>query len=102
MEKLRRVSPHSLEGDLGWQLRDAYSETIEEFQRSDLDTINPRNPKHVIMSDREPTRWQHNRIYPHPISPCVYTYDSRLYRCETVDTHCSNIIKSKRNHCCKS
>ena len=21
------------------------------------------------MSDREPTRWQHNRIYPHPINP---------------------------------
>ena len=46
------------------------------------------------MSDREPTRWQHNRIYPHPISPCVYTYVSRLYCCETVDAHCSNIIKS--------
>ena len=28
------------------------------------------------MSDREPTRWQHNRIYPHPINPCVYTYNS--------------------------
>ena len=28
------------------------------------------------MSDREPTRWQHNRIYPHPINPCVYTNDS--------------------------
>ena len=28
------------------------------------------------MSDREPTRWQHNRIYPHPINTCVYTYDS--------------------------
>ena len=25
---------------------------------------------------QEPTRWQHNRIYPHPINPCVYTYDS--------------------------
>ena len=47
-----------------------------------------------IMSDREPTRWQHNRIYPHPINPCVYTYDSRLYCCKTVDAHCSNIIKS--------
>ena len=45
------------------------------------------------MSDREPTRWQHNRIYPHPISPCLYTYDSRLYCCEIVDAHCSNIIK---------
>ena len=29
----------------------------------------------IAMSDREHTRWQHNRIYPHPISPCVYTYD---------------------------
>ena len=48
------------------------------------------------MSDREPTRWQDNRIYPHPINPCVYsnTYDSRLYCCENVDVHCSNIIKS--------
>ena len=36
------------------------------------------------MSDREPSRWQHNRIYPYPINPCVYTYDSRLYCCETV------------------
>ena len=25
------------------------------------------------MSHRESTRWQHNRIYPHPINPCVYT-----------------------------
>ena len=48
------------------------------------------------MSDREPTRWQHNRIYPHPMNPdpCVYTYNSRLYCCETVEAHCSNIIKS--------
>ena len=48
----------------------------------------------LTMSDREPTRWQHNHIYPHPINPCVYTYDSRLYCYETVDAHCSNIIKS--------
>ena len=47
-----------------------------------------------LMSDREPTRWQHNRIYPHPINPCMYIYDSRLYCWETVDAHCSNIIKS--------
>ena len=26
--------------------------------------------KLYAMSDREPTRWQHNRIYPQPISPC--------------------------------
>ena len=49
---------------------------------------------YVAMSDREPTRWQHNRLYPHPINSYVYTYDSRLYCCETVDAHCSNIIKS--------
>ena len=48
----------------------------------------------VSMSDREHTRWQHNRIYPHRTSPCVYTYDKRLYCCETVDAHCSNIIRS--------
>ena len=30
----------------------------------------------ISMSDRQPTRWQHNRIYPHPINPCMYTYDS--------------------------
>ena len=48
----------------------------------------------MLMSDREPTRWQHNRTYPHPINPCVYTYDSRLYCYETVDAQCSNIIKS--------
>ena len=31
----------------------------------------------TTMSDRAPTRWQNNRrpIYPHPINPCVYTYD---------------------------
>ena len=50
-----------------------------------------------VMSDREPTRWQYNRIYPHPINPCVYTYDSRLYCCKstkTIGAHCCNIIKS--------
>ena len=46
-----------------------------------------------VWNDREPTRWQHNRIYPHPINPCVYTYDSivaatnesqkTLNKCET-------------------
>ena len=54
----------------------------------------PYPPICLAMSDREPTRWQHNRIYPYPINPCVYTYDSLLYRSETVDAHCSNVIKS--------
>ena len=58
------------------------------------DTDLPPFDLSVSMSDREPTRWQHSRIYPNPISPCVYTYDSRLYCCETVDAHCSNVIKS--------
>ena len=31
---------------------------------------------HKAMSDQEPTRWQHNRIYPYPTNPCGYTYDS--------------------------
>ena len=41
-----------------------------------LDTMNSYKIIFNVMSDREPTRWQHNRIYPHPINPCVYTYDS--------------------------
>ncbi|KAL3885754.1 hypothetical protein ACJMK2_025795 [Sinanodonta woodiana] len=31
MEKLRRVSPHSLEGDAGWQMRDSYNECMKEL-----------------------------------------------------------------------
>lgn len=31
MEKLKRVSPHSLEGDAGWQMRDNYNEVIREL-----------------------------------------------------------------------
>ena len=34
--------------------------------------INLNIPENT-MSDREPTRWQHNHVYPHPISPCGYT-----------------------------
>ena len=30
---------------------------------------------HGPMNDREVTRWQHNRIYPQPISLCEYTND---------------------------
>lgn len=36
MEKLKRVSPHSLEGDNGWQMKDAYQECIkvlEEYEK---------------------------------------------------------------------
>ena len=29
----------------------------------------------ISMSDQEPTRWQHNRIYPYPTNPYVYTYN---------------------------
>ena len=36
MEKMKKVSPHSLEGDLGWQLRDAYSDAMREFETSVL------------------------------------------------------------------
>ena len=33
MNKMKAVSPHSLTGDLGWHLRDAYSDTISELDR---------------------------------------------------------------------
>ena len=33
MLKMKNVSPHSLEGDLGWQLRDTYSEAMAELDR---------------------------------------------------------------------
>lgn len=36
MEKLKRVSPHSLEGDNGWQMKDTYQECIkvlEEYEK---------------------------------------------------------------------
>ena len=32
MEKLRRISPHSLEGDAGWHLRDIYADTLKDFE----------------------------------------------------------------------
>ena len=51
------------------------------------------------MSDREPTRWQHNRIYPHPINPCVYTYDSRLYCCETQLADCHSELCPQDTNC---
>ena len=33
MNKIKKVSPHSLEGDLGWQMRDAYREAWEDFNK---------------------------------------------------------------------
>lgn len=33
MEKLRQVSPHSLEGDAGWQMRDLYSDCMKELDK---------------------------------------------------------------------
>ncbi|KAJ1184768.1 hypothetical protein NDU88_001571 [Pleurodeles waltl] len=33
MTKLKMVSPVSLDGDLGWKLRNIYTETVEEFER---------------------------------------------------------------------
>ena len=35
MEKLKRISPHSLEGDQGWQMRDQYNDCmkiLEEYE----------------------------------------------------------------------
>ncbi|XP_078672103.1 uncharacterized protein LOC144911712 isoform X1 [Branchiostoma floridae x Branchiostoma belcheri] len=39
MEKFRRVSPHSLEGDAGWQMRDAYKDAMKEFQRCEKQIV---------------------------------------------------------------
>ena len=32
MEKLKRISPHSLEGDAGWHLRDIFADTMKDFE----------------------------------------------------------------------
>ena len=34
MEKMRQVSPHSLEGDAGWQMRDTYSDCMKDLDKS--------------------------------------------------------------------
>jgi dynein heavy chain len=34
MEKMKHVSPHSLDGDAGWQIRDLYSECMKELDKS--------------------------------------------------------------------
>ena len=31
MEKLKRVSPHSLDGDAGWHLRDIFNDTMNDL-----------------------------------------------------------------------
>lgn len=33
MDKMKQVSPHSLEGDTGWQMRDMYSECIKDLDK---------------------------------------------------------------------
>ena len=55
----------SCEGREAWFLHRSHRETSHGLKKF----------RERAMSDREPTRWQHNRIYPHPIDPCVYTYD---------------------------
>ena len=32
MQKMKKVSSHSLEGDSGWQIRDAFAEAMAEFK----------------------------------------------------------------------
>ncbi|XP_071959570.1 uncharacterized protein [Antedon mediterranea] len=39
MEKLKRISPHSLEGDTGWHLRDQFAEAMKEFTEYEEKTI---------------------------------------------------------------
>ena len=48
MMKMRTVSPHSLQGDLGWHLREAYTEAIEEVERSVLGSMKCQR-KHCII-----------------------------------------------------
>ncbi|XP_039611018.1 dynein beta chain, flagellar outer arm-like [Polypterus senegalus] len=39
MHKLKDVLPHSLKGDFGWKLRHLYSDTMEELQRYEKETM---------------------------------------------------------------
>ncbi|XP_076457719.1 uncharacterized protein LOC143291635 isoform X3 [Babylonia areolata] len=39
MEKMRQVSPHSLEGDRGWQMRDFYSDLMKDLDKYESDII---------------------------------------------------------------
>ncbi|KAK7479591.1 hypothetical protein BaRGS_00029140 [Batillaria attramentaria] len=39
MEKMRHVSPHSLEGDAGWQMRDTYAECMKDLDKYESDII---------------------------------------------------------------
>ena len=55
---------------------DTVNKMLETRQRgSQFIMLSDKLVHRHAMSDREHTRWQHNRIYPHPISACVYTYD---------------------------
>ena len=33
MSKVRRACPHALESDVGWQLRDAYTEVMNDLEK---------------------------------------------------------------------
>ncbi|XP_070202269.1 uncharacterized protein [Littorina saxatilis] len=39
MEKMRKVSPHSLDGDSGWGMRDTYSELVKDLDKYENDII---------------------------------------------------------------
>ena len=50
----------------------------------------------TAMSDREPTRWQHNRIYPQPISLC----ECMIVMCDCVKISCVIITQTLYHvHC---
>ena len=49
---------------------------LNSLQRFDAALLN-YTWSNVTMSDREPTRWHHNRIYPHPMRLCCHLVCSR-------------------------
>jgi len=40
MEKLKKIAPQLLEGDIGWQLRDMYTECLSDFDKYENKVIN--------------------------------------------------------------
>ncbi|XP_022099208.1 dynein beta chain, ciliary-like [Acanthaster planci] len=53
MEKLKRISPHSLEGDAGWHLRDIFADTMKDFEAYQQTTISKwQDQLHTELRDR--------------------------------------------------
>ena len=53
MEKLKRISPHSLDGDAGWHLRDIFADTVKDFDKYEEKTVREwQNQLHAELRDR--------------------------------------------------